>query len=183
VAKELAKIHNLGLNNTHGLLELDVPPFEMWYDYFLENNNVKERLGSDIIQRVRSLIKDNKQSLTQIDKYHSLIHSDFRPANMIIDSNNIVYIVDWEYSCKGHILADIGQFFRYSEMFSSEDIANFEVHYNKIADVKLPKDFYNLCKIRDLVNPLQLLSSDLDKPVMYKDLANVIIGTLDYFSV
>lgn len=182
VAESSAKIHNLGLNNTHGLLELDVPPFEMWYDYFLGNSNVKARLGSDIIKRVRSLIVDSKQPLAKIDKYQSLIHSDFRPANMIIDNNKIVYFVDWESACKGHILADIGQFFRYSELFSDEDVSNFKTHYNEVADVKLPKEFCKLSKLRDLVNPLQMLTSDADKPVMYRDLIDVVISTLEYFS-
>lgn len=181
VAKALAMIHNLGLNNTNGLLKLDIPPFEMWYDYFLENSNVKERLGSDIIKRVRNLIIDNKQSLTKIDEYHSLIHSDFRPANMIIDNNNIVYFVDWESACKGHILADVGQLFRYGELFCTEDIECFKTYYDKAANVKLPNDFFKLSKIRDLVNPLQMLSSNANKPCMYRDLIHVIVSTLEYF--
>lgn len=181
VAKTAAKIHNLGIEKTTNLINFDVPPFEMWYKYFIENENARKRLGNTITEKIEILIDKNKALLKEIDKYNSLIHSDFRPANMIIDDNDIIYIVDWDNATKGHVLADIGQFFRYSNLFNAGDIVDFEITYNKFADMKIPKDWYKLSKLRDLVNPLQMLGSDNDKPIMYTDLKNIVIDTLNYF--
>lgn len=32
----------------------------------------------------------------EIDDFRGFIHSDFRPANMLVDKNDDIYTVDWE---------------------------------------------------------------------------------------
>ena len=42
-AKSLSVIHNHTVNDE--FIKLDYPPFEKWYDLFLDNKNCSERLG------------------------------------------------------------------------------------------------------------------------------------------
>lgn len=115
------------------------------------------------------------------NRYESFIHCDFRPANKLVDEDKQVFIVDWESACTGHSLADIGQFFRYRFFFNNTHISLFEKVYNTYAIRKLPDNWYELSLFRDLVTPLQLLSSNQEASYRNADLINIINRTLDYW--
>jgi thiamine kinase-like enzyme len=119
--------------------------------------------------------------LYEIDKYISFTHSDFRPANMLIDKSNSIWIVDWEFSGFGHSLGDIGQFFRYENNFNQKQIRMFQEAYNSSSNRILPSDWYELSKLRDLVNPLQMLGAKENLPQKYTDLKNIVLNTLVFF--
>lgn len=180
VAESAAYIHNCEVVN-NGEFDNDYPPFLTWYDLFLEKYIVTERIGNDIKERVKKLISDKQSNLHVIDKYISFIHSDFRPANMIVDKNNKIWIIDWEFSGFGHSLADIGQFFRYFNCFELTQIKKFEVVYNSFSKRTLPSNWYELSKLRDLVNPLQMLGAKENLPQKYTDLKNIILDSLVLF--
>jgi thiamine kinase-like enzyme len=181
VAKSAAMIHNLKCDDFRGLMPLDVPPFPEWYDLFLSNAKVVKRIGSDTARRVNRLIAGNEPKLQEIDSHQSFIHGDFRPANMLIDSQDRVFVVDWEFPGNGHTLADIGQFFRYRSCFDKEHLTVFETEYNKWAAVRLPGNWFELSRLRDLVNPLQMIGANEELPLKYQDLKNLILDTLEYF--
>jgi thiamine kinase-like enzyme len=163
------------------LFQSQYPPFSTWYDLFLNNEYVGKRLGGDTMEKVKRLIKDKKEDLEEIDRYQSFIHADFRPANMIVDKYDALWIIDWEFAGYGHSLADIGQFFRYESYFEPIHLMQFEIVYNKYSKRPLPKNWYQLSKLRDLVNPLQLLGAEEDYPQKYDDLKNLVQETLNFF--
>lgn len=183
VAQSASYIHNYDIANitNKSVFDNDYPPFLTWYDLFLGKEIVTERIGKKIKERVKALISDKKRDLYEIDKYKSFIHSDFRPANMLIDKNNNVWIVDWEFSGLGHSLGDIGQFFRYENNFNQKQIRIFQDTYNNSSKKSLPSDWYELSKLRDLVNPLQMLGSKENLPQKYTDLKDIVLNTLAFF--
>ena len=83
----------------------------------------------------------------------------------------------------GHSIADIGQFFRYRSFFNDTHFKLFEQIYNTFANRKLPDNWLELSLFRDLVNPLQLLSSNQEAPLRNVDLVNIIESTLAYWDV
>lgn len=181
VAKAAAVIHNTPKEKTLGLAEFDVPPFEMWYQYFINNPMVRARVGEEIHEKLQQLVFEKQKLISEIDAYKSFIHCDFRPANMLVDENKQVFFVDWESACTGHSLADIGQFLRYRHFFKETHIGLFEQVYNTFANRKLPDNWFELSLFRDLVNPLQMLSLKQESPVRNADLINIIEGTLAYW--
>lgn len=92
-----------------------------------------------------------------------------------------MFFVDWEGAWWGHSLADIGTFFRFRSFFNDTHINLFEQVYNSYARKKLPVNWFELSLFRDLVNPLQLLSSNQEAPLRNADLLNIIEGTLAYW--
>lgn len=182
VATNCALIHNVKKESVKGLHEFKTPPFGEWYDYFLKNDNCAKRLGINIVNQIKILIHDHKTMLKEIDKYKSMIHCDYRPANMLVDEKNKVYIVDWEYFGYGHILADIGQFFRYHKYFDKKQFELFEKKYNEVSLTKLPDNWLSLCILRDLVNPLQMIGTNEECPHKFDDLKNIVIDILGYFN-
>lgn len=180
VAEAASYIHKCDISFDEELCD-DYPPFLTWYDLFLDNEMVLERLGKDIMKRVKTLLKNKNSALYEINSYISFIHSDFRPANMIIDKNHKVWIVDWEFSGTGHSLADLGQFFRYTDCFEPRHFKLFEEVYSRNSSKTLPSDWYELSKLRDLINPLQMLGAKENLPQKYMDLKKLVIDTCNFF--
>lgn len=44
--------------------------------------------------------------LDSIDEHVKLCHGDFHPSNIIIDKNNMSYIIDWSHATRGNASAD-----------------------------------------------------------------------------
>ena len=181
VAKASAIIHNTPKEKTVGLAEWDVPPYEVWYESFLGNPIVRARIGEEIHDRIQRLVFDKQKYISEIDSFKSFIHCDFRPANMLVNEYEQVFFVDWESAWWGHSVADIGTFFRFRQFFNDTHINLFERVYNSFAKKKLPDNWFELSLFRDLVNPLQLLSSNQEAPLRNADLVNIIEGILTYW--
>lgn len=141
----------------------------------------KTTIGNELYKRIRKLVIDKQEFVSIIDSYKSLVHSDFRPANMLVDKYNQVYFVDWEGVWWGYTLVDIGQFFRYIKFFNDTHINFFKQTYNTFANRKIPDNWFDLSLFIDLVNPLQLLSINQETPFRNADLINIIGGKLVYF--
>ncbi len=181
VSSLCAKLHNTPLFKVKDIEKLDLPPFRTWYDHFLDNPNTIKRLENDTLIAIKTLVKNSNYELECIDRTHSVIHNDFRLDNMIIDSQRTIYITDWESITVNHRITDIGQFFRYKGSFSDKQIKLFQDTYNLYAENPLPNDWMKLAKLRDLVNLLQLVSSDKELPNYHETLKTLIHETLDYF--
>jgi len=178
-AKASAIIHNTPKEKTAGLAEWDVPPFEMWYDSFLNKPTVIAVIGEEMRERIQRLVLDKQKFISEIDSYKSFIHCDFRPANMLVDEHNQVFFVDWEGAWRGHSIADIGTFLRYRQFFNDTHISLFGQIYNTFANKRLPDNWIELSLFRDLVNPLSLLSPEA--PYRNADLIAIIKETLVYW--
>lgn len=180
-ARAAAAIHNAGLDDIVGATFFDTPPFHTWYSLFMDNLQARARMGEELHTRLKKLVAGAQGMLDEIDRRHSAIHSDFRPANMIITNTGKLVVVDWEYLAFGHPLADIGQFFRYRQFFCEEDLFRFEDEYNRYANWRLPRDWAELSMLRDLVNPLQMLVAAEEQPAKNADLLKIILETVRHF--
>ncbi|MBW6411497.1 phosphotransferase family protein [Clostridium weizhouense] len=185
VAKALATIHKFKFNSIgkfNDKLEVveNLPSLYTWYDNFMDIN-FKNRLGQDVVDRIKNIVKNNFQVLIDLDKDISLVHGDFQGTNILINNNKLAGIIDWEFSMAGHALADIGQLFRYENYFNEKLVNIFEKEYNKYSDKKLIKDWYKIAKLRDLVNLIQLISANEEMPNKYKEIKGIIMKTLDIF--
>lgn len=186
VAHYAAKIHNslayveIGLMDGSLTIATKLPPFHTWYELFM-GENTQSRLGPDIIRRLRLLLAENREMLDEIDRHYCLVHGDYRPANMLIDERGTITIVDWELASAGHPLADVGQFFRYTRCFDQTHVCVFGAAYNGVARNRLPDNWFQLAKLRDLVNLLQMMGGRQEQPRKQQDLREVILDTLDIF--
>lgn len=181
VAAAAAVIHGVPLDDASGLTQWDVPPYAVWYEAFLENSVVRARIGEKKREKILRLVSDKQDFLAEIDGIRSFIHCDFRPVNMLVNQENQVFFVDWESASWGHSLADIGAFFRYRSLFNNTHIRLFEQTYRACGGKELPDNWYDLSLLRDLVNPLQLLSSPQEAPMRNRNLGDIIENTLVYW--
>lgn len=178
----LATIHEfrypqVGFLNEHLEVVEELTPLETWYAYFL-NSTVCQRLGKGMVDRIERLVTRNKIRLRDMDQQVSLVHGDFRPTNLLLLDGKITCILDWEFAMAGHSIADIGQLFRYESQFQATHKQAFVQGYNERSAWKLPADWENQGKIRDLVNLLQMLGTEEELPVKFLDVSQLIEGTL-----
>ena len=181
VAEAAAIIHSIPEHDTAHLAKLDVPPYAVWYQVFLEHPTTKRKMGDQLLARTHRLVSDKAAFLSVVDSHQTLIHNDFRPANMLVDRHDRVWFVDWEGAWRGHSLADIGQFFRYRAFFQDAACQAFAQAYNAVSGIPLPQDWLDLSLFRDLVNLLQLLSINQVAPQRDADLLRILEGTLQHF--
>lgn len=180
-AHSAALIHSVTPKEAEGIRQEPLPPFSTWCDVFLDNPLAAQRLGEPLVRRTRQLFHRRGEMLAQIDALRSFIHCDFRPANMIVDSQGQLYLVDWEYAGFGHTLADLGQFFRFGAYFQPADRERFAAAYQEAAQRPLPQNWYRLARLRDLINPLQMLGVERNLPNMQADLVGLVRETVLFF--
>lgn len=180
-ARAAALIHNTPEAEVSGLWKEDIPPFEMWFPLFLLDPLTTKRLGKELTEAIKEVVQRYQRELDEINRHHSFIHCDFRPANMLLDRENNLYVVDWESAGFGHTLADVGQFFRYRARFRDDEFKRFEKAYNETAASPLPENWQELSRLRDLVNPLQMLGAEQEQPEKYADLIALADETARYF--
>ncbi|MBU3130282.1 phosphotransferase [Clostridium tagluense] len=166
IGQSLAIIHETSYNQVgffNGSLNVTtlLPNLKSWYDMFLKENAV-QKLGEKLTEDVRIYIENNNENIKRIDERVTFVHNDFRPINIIVANNDKPYFIDWEGAMAGHVFGDIGQFLRFNEQITPQNENLFIDNYNYYSKNKLPCDYKELVKLRDLVNLLQLLNSEHD---------------------
>lgn len=182
-ASALAEIHrikfkSIGFFDENLNITVKLKPLDQWYGDFI-NEKAGERLGRELIEKIRILVDKSREELVNLDNDPRLVHGDFQGTNILIKENRISGIIDWEFSMAGHPLADIGQFFRYDEYFNEESISIFEEEYRKKSDYILPENWYELSKVRDMVNLIQLLGFKEEMPNRYREIKSLIMKTIN----
>ncbi len=181
IGKSLAMVHEtpyneVGFFDDNLNVATKLPSLELWYDMFLKDNTAK-KLEKKLTEDVRNYIKRNNENIRRIEEKIAFVHNDFRPINIIIDKDERPYFIDWEGAMAGHILGDIGQFLRIEEQVNMKNEKIFINNYNYHSKNKLPDDYKELVKLRDLVNLVQMLNSEYDLYNKDRDLIELIRNT------
>src|SRR5690606_18041198 len=109
-------------------------------------------------QSLHALIRRHAAALSELDRAPSLVHGDFRAANVTVHEDRLAAVLDWEFAMAGPPLADLGQFLRDEDELPSACVAGLVEGYERGAGRPLPVDFRRLARLRDLLNLLQLLA-------------------------
>ncbi|MFV0401197.1 MAG: phosphotransferase family protein [Oscillospiraceae bacterium] len=183
VAQNAAALHSFDVGKVAAIGGFVPPPFETWFPSFLSNERARARLGNELLARIYAVLERHSSSIRLIATMEQVpIHSDFRPANMLITPAGKVYVVDWEGFGTGHALGDIGQFFRFRQQFGRNSFDLFSQVYNGAAKQPLPENWVVLALLRDMVNPLQMLGFEWNAPNAQADFTALLKQSVDYLS-
>lgn len=122
-----------------------------------------EELGDPWIRRADEVVA----LLVQLDEDVTatvpvLNHGDFKPANLFLDSNGRLVILDWEFAFSGPHLFDLGQLFRWGASKAFRD--GFAGAYERAGGM-LPDAWQEKAEVLDLVNLLHLARTSHLDPV------------------
>ncbi len=162
----LARIHQIRFPSA-GLfgpgLEIAVP-FEEgsspYLEYILQNYGPKrrawQRLGEDRGRSLRAFIERNRAFFPKIKNGGVLVHSDFKPVNLLWEARTGFTVLDWEFAHAGHPLMDFGILMRHDQEFPFE-LKAFEKGYRENGG-ELPEEWERMARTTDLINLIELLN-------------------------
>ena len=186
MASSLALLHNREYKR-RALLDKDLnihkvlPSIKILFENNLNSfagNHIKNEIKKDILD----FIIQKEDMLKKLDSKFVYSHGDFYPSNILIDSSDTVWFIDFEYSLSSSIYLDIGKFFRdrsSMDMYMTQDVYDsFFEGYNSSAKNILTNDWIKLSRLNDMVTMLGLINKKSVPHEWVKEIEEAIINTM-----
>ncbi len=175
VGTALASIHSFTFDEA-GLLGSDlhvIYPFARGSSpYYVETRRlihdstlVRKRLGGELTPKVAAFVDQHRDFFPVMGATAALVHSDFRPDNILVTDDGDVFVVDWEFSHAGSPVLDFAVLLRHQAV-CPVDIDALTQGYEE-AGGYLGEEWRQQAQVSDLVNILQLLDRDANRPNLY----------------
>ncbi|PIS01376.1 MAG: hypothetical protein COT84_02705 [Chlamydiae bacterium CG10_big_fil_rev_8_21_14_0_10_35_9] len=182
----LAKIHSFcfpsaGLFGKHltitTLFEKGSSPyFEYCLKHLTPGSHVWNHLGEAQSKQVIHFIEKHKDYFPTIRNRGCLVHSDFKPVNLLWDEKLGLTVLDWEFAHSGDKIIDFGILLRHYQDFPL-DISYLEKGY-KDNGGQLVVDWVQRARITDFINIIQLLNTSLVQPQLFQSLISSLNFTI-----
>jgi len=167
IGENLGRLHQKRYDSMcllNGELEVkkQLLPVTSLHDFYLKNTAgglIKEQTKNRLLR----FIERNQLWITKLDDKYSFSHGDFTLTNIMVDSKDRVWFIDFEYCLSAPIYYDIGKFFRKRKVFEKTDIQMLRKHfmsgYQKTSQYKLPNDWFELSMFFDICSMLQIINN------------------------
>lgn len=152
------------------------PYFAYIMEHFSENTLAWQRLGNVRAKRLMDFLKEHRDDFPVISHGGALVHSDFKPVNLLWDENSGLTILDWEFAHIGHPLIDFAILLRHWQDFPL-DINSLEQGYIEHGGIFV-NDWIRKARLVDVINLVQLLNIPAERPKLFKFLLQSIDFTL-----
>jgi aminoglycoside phosphotransferase (APT) family kinase protein len=139
------------------------------------------RLGPELTARLLRFIEENAYRLAPLQAEAHLLHSDYKPWNLLVRGQQIAAVLDWEFAFSGMPLNDVGIFLRHSASLPADYRDGFVAGYLE-AGGELPGDWLRLARIIDLISLCYFLERPEDDPAVLRDVRPLIETTLRDFA-
>ena len=168
IANGLACLHNRtyehrALLNSNLTIKQSLPTFHSGFLNCLQGF-AGNHLSVELIHKITQFIEQNKKTIQELDLEIVFSHGDFNPANILIDKDNNVWFIDFEYSLASSRYVDIGKFFRERDglvAYVSNDVyETFFNCYNKSCKKQLPLNWVKLAKVTDMLALLGFINKE-----------------------
>lgn len=163
---KLALLHSreyesMALLNSKLEIQKVLLPVETLHEYYL-NSTPGKHISIDTKNDVLQFISDNRALISKLNSKFVYSHGDFSIGNILIDNNDNVWLIDFEYSLSAPIYYDIGRFFRDNDnmnSFRTKSIYDaFSCGYNSSGRHQLSEDWIKLARLMDMTSLLHLLN-------------------------
>lgn len=152
------------------------PYFEEAFSVLSHGKNVRQRLGNKVADEMLIFMQKYRDFFPVIQDNVSLVHSDFKPVNLIYRRGS-VFVLDWEFAHAGIGILDFSILLRHRQQFPLN--LNFLVKGYTDFGGKLPDEWYRTALITDFVNSIALLDSPSERPKLFLQLKHVIQNTMN----
>lgn len=156
------------------------PYFEYCMEHFHAESKAWERLGEELASLVLRFLESHEALFPKIQEGGSLVHSDFKPVNLLWTKKRGVTVLDWEFAHSGDGLFDFADLLRHTDQFPFCR-TSLERGY-KEGGGDLPQDWLRRARLLDILNIIQLLNRPQARPNLFaflKTSLEVTIGKWD----
>jgi thiamine kinase-like enzyme len=119
---------------------------------------------------------ENREYFFTVQSGGCLVHSDFKPVNLLWDEMQGLTVLDWEFAHSGDGVMDFGILLRHFKDFPL-DISQLENGYNENGG-KLSSNWIQRARITDFINIIQLLNNPLERPKLFQSLIDSLNFTV-----
>lgn len=148
------------------------PYFDYIMQHFSDSSLAWKRLGDERASDLKSFLVSHREYFPTIHNGGVLVHSDFKPVNLLWSEQDGLTVLDWEFAHIGHPLLDLGILLRHYQEFPFS-LKSFESGYFENGRT-LPHDWIRKARITDTINIVQLLNTPTERPRLFRSLLQSI---------
>ena len=152
------------------------PYFAYIMEHFSESSLVWQRLGNERASRLKDFLNDNQGFFPVVSQGGVLVHSDFKPVNLLWDEDSGLTVLDWEFAHIGNPLIDFAILLRHFQDFPL-NINSLEKGYSEHGGIFVD-DWIRKARLADVINVVQLLNTPVERPQLFKFLLQSINFTI-----
>lgn len=142
------------------------PYFAYIMEHFSESSLAWQRLGNERANRLKDFLKDNQDFFPVISQGGVLVHSDFKPVNLLWEEGSGLTVLDWEFAHIGNPLIDFAILLRHFQDFPL-NISSLEKGYTEHGGVFVD-DWIRKARLTDIINVVQFLNNPVERPQLFK---------------
>ncbi len=152
------------------------PYLEYCLEHLTQDSLVWKRLGKTLSKEMISFMEENHDYFPVIQRGGCLVHSDFKPVNLLWNETQGLTILDWEFAHSGDGIMDFGILLRHFKDFPI-NVSQLENGYRENGG-NLSSDWIQRARITDFINIIQLLNTPSEKPKLFQSLIDSLNFTL-----
>lgn len=162
-----------GLTIKHPFKTGSSPYYEETLSLLSNGKNAKSRLGKKLTEQALSFIQEYKDFFPTIRKDEiCLVHSDFKPVNLLYQQTGNIFVIDWEFAHAGNQILDFAILLRHRNEFPLDLDALVSGYTN--SGGKLPDKWLQSALITDFVNMITLMETPPERPVLFQEFKKII---------
>lgn len=136
-------------------------------------------LGEDLARRAWTFATESRPALEAIRDARSLVHSDYRPANILVRPEGagwtVAAVIDWDFVHAGSPLGDVATILRHLPKDLEE---KFLQGFTERGGALL-EDWRRITRVLDLVTLADILNGSATRPTVIEDLTRLIEEATD----
>ena len=155
------------------------PYFDYCLNHLIPGSPAWIRLGDERAQRIIRFMEERQEYFPVIQSGGCLVHSDFKPVNLLWDERQGLAVLDWEFAHSGDGIMDFGILLRHFHDFPLS-ISHLEKGYRDNGGA-LPSGWLQRARITDFINVVQLLNRPSEQPNLFLSLIQSLDFTIGYW--
>jgi len=186
LGKTLATIHSFTFPQAglfrkgfevHTPFEEGISPYYSYcMKYLVPDSLAWERLGHSCAVSLKNFLEKNQTYFPLIENGGVLVHSDFKPVNLLWSESEGLTVLDWEFAHIGQGLFDFAILLRHANNFPL-NIESLQRGYLDNGG-ELPEEWSYKAHLLDVTNIVQLLNTPAPRPKLFQFLKDSIDLTL-----
>ena len=153
------------------------PYFEEAFTILSKMGNARRRLSDPLADEMRNFMMKNKDFFPRIDSDICLVHSDFKPVNLLYNPDGKITVLDWEFAHAGASILDFAILLRHHEQFPL-NVDSLKRGYTDFGGI-LPDEWIRSAFITDFINIATMLDVPAERPQLFHQLKKAARNTID----
>lgn len=134
---------------------------------------VAEHLGTERQARIAARLDHYAFLLEPFRGRATLVHSDFKPSNLLVKDGRLAAVLDWEFTHAGAALLDFSILLRDSRLRTEAFASALERGYRSAGGF-LPGRWQEAARLLDLINLLDFLNRPAEQGTLVRDCVALI---------